>query len=128
METSTSSTRVPQGVSPKIASRIGQLLRLSLSATIPGEAFAALAAIKRTIDLHVLADAVEIGLKTPTPPAVDDADWQRLARACRDRGDLLSQKEARFVTVILTYRKRPSERQLKWLADIAARVGGADTH
>jgi hypothetical protein len=122
---STAASRFPQ---EKIAARVGQLLRLSLSATIPGEAFAALAAIKRTIDLHVLADAVEIGLKTPTSPAPSApppaaSSWRSTARFCRLHEEQLSPKEIQFLDAILKYRGDISEKQMKWLRDIAQRAG-----
>jgi hypothetical protein len=108
-----------------VAVRVGQLLKLTLSTDKNGGALAGLAAIRRTmatsgIDLHDLADAVVAGLGRPLDPSSDDG-WRRLARACNDRCDLLTEKERRFIAVLLGYRNHPSEKQVAWLNAIAER-------
>ncbi len=110
----------------QVSARVGQLLRLALSTNRDGEALGSLAAIRRTLDaadltIHDVADAPAAGLAAPPPPAIEG--WRALAQSCDQRRDLLSQKEQRFVTVIVTYRNRPSEKQLTWLQSISERIG-----
>jgi hypothetical protein len=129
---STSSTRVPQGVSQKIASRIAQCLLLALSTDKAGEAVAAVAAARRAIDsaglnIHSIADAVQAGLGTPpAPPSAPPASsaWRSTARFCRLHEEQLSPKEIQFLDAIMKYRGDISPKQVKWLADIAERIGG----
>lgn len=98
------------------------MLKLAISTDQPGEALSALAAVRRTLaavdlDLHDVA----IGLQAPT--AIDESDWRSLARAVDLRRDLLTEKERRFITVILAYRNEPSAKQRAWLTAIANRIG-----
>jgi len=109
-----------------LAIRIGQLLRLLLGTDKAGEIVATVAALKRTltaagVDHHKLAETVERGLALPSVPDLD-ADWRALAKWCSAHDDLLSDKESAFIDNLCTYRKRPSEAQVQWLRDIAARL------
>jgi hypothetical protein len=117
-----------------VATRVAQLLRLSISTDRDGEAAAALAALRRTLDgagldHHALAAAVEAGLQAPAPEpepkrryAVDS--WRDQMWFAHHHRDQLPPHEQRFIAVLLTYQNRPSEKQLRWLADINARLGG----
>ena len=73
--------------------RIAQLLRLTLSSAHDGETLAAVAALRRLIDLHDLGDAVERGLKIPEAAKVTQninrsTDAKEAATACGRPGGL----------------------------------------
>jgi hypothetical protein len=69
----------------------------------------------------------QIGLTWPdiiiSVPMVP-ADWRRMATACREQGYRLTPREFDFVNNIAMRGREPSEKQLKWLRDIFARLGG----
>jgi hypothetical protein len=110
-----------------VAGRIVQLLRLLLVTDRPGEATAALEAIRRTLqsadlDPHALADMVAAGLEAPKQIHRSDSDWRAIASYCADHAGLLSEKEFDFIVTISRYRTELSTKQQKWLRDIAARL------
>jgi hypothetical protein len=116
----------------KLATRVGQLLRLMLSSDRTGEIISAAAALKRTLsaaglDLYDLAAVVEAHLlDAPALIPLDDEcedEWKAMARFCCLHSDALSEREADFVTNILKYRKL-TEKQMDWLADIHERLVG----
>jgi hypothetical protein len=134
-------------MSTALPEKVAQMLRLALSTDRDGEALAALAAIRRVIDLHRLADAVQSGLgqqpaptaarkpaepkttrrprhkarKQPEPP-FDPADWLSCCWYAWHRRDLMSDRDLAFVNNLLERRREPTPRQMKWLRDIMVRV------
>jgi hypothetical protein len=120
---------------PRVATRVGQLLRLALSSDQDGESIAALAALRRALesaglDLHTLGAAVERGLQAPPArppppprPTHDDmADWRSTARWCRHYEDQLSPRDVEFLDTIIRYRGGISEKQKAWLDGIEQRI------
>jgi len=98
-----------------------------LSSDQPGEVVAAAAAITRTLhniigaDWHTLASAI-----SPTPPAqtATSGDWRGDLKVCAGRIHDLTNREQDFVANLIaaTRWREPSDKQQKWLADIAARL------
>jgi hypothetical protein len=113
---------------PRIATRIGALLRLSLSTDKPGEAVAALAALRRALeaaqlDLHDLAAAVETGLKDlppapppprprQEPPQDPSRDWRAEVRFCDRHRDQLEGHECGLIDTLMRWRGTPTPKQL----------------
>lgn len=115
-------------VSPKIARMIPRL-----ASDHDGEIVATVRAIRRTLegaglDLHALAASLEA-----EPPRAQERErepdgWREVAVWCRNVGQTrLTLKEFCFVSDLanqLAVRK-PSEKQLAWLAKIYSRLRGA---
>jgi hypothetical protein len=120
------------------ASRFSKLLRLALVADQPGEIVAAVAALKRAlttsgVDPHWLADAFERGAKSVAVPHVDAgcgktrvnddvADDRSTVWWCWHHRDDLTAKERKFIASLTRWRGPISERQARWLQDIADRL------
>jgi hypothetical protein len=116
-----------------VTGRIVQLLRLLLVTDRPGEATAALEAMRRTLqsadlDPHALADMVAAGLEAPKqihrsePDRRDDGDDQSNIWFAFHRRYRLSAKECRFVESIASRPGPLSARQRQWLSDIVDRL------
>lgn len=104
-----------------IAPRLRKLL-LMLSSDHDGEVIAGARAIGRALrdsglDWHHLADTV---IRVDRPPD----DWRTMAKYCRGQAHRLSPREFDFISNIALSRCEPSPKQLKWLRDIYARLGG----
>ena len=105
-----------RAVAPQLAKLIPRL-----ASNHDGEVVATARAIERVLksggfDWHDLAAVV---CTSPPPPK----SWRSLARFCADRWRLLSERELNFISVLATYRDRaPSEKQMRWLNAIAARL------
>ena len=89
-----------------------------------GEVVATAHAISRVLkasgcDWHDLVARL-CGLVTPSP----NADWRRETRFCFENADLLDERELNFITNIAWSRRKPTERQMQWLRDIADRLRG----
>jgi hypothetical protein len=54
--------------------------------------------------------------------AIADRDWHAMAAYCNRHSDQLTDKERDFIATMLEWRRRPSEKQEKWLCDIYARL------
>jgi DNA-binding transcriptional LysR family regulator len=110
------------------ASRFSKLLRLALVGDQPGEIVAAVAALKRAlttsgVDPYWLADAFERGAKSVAVPHVDDvADDRSTVWWCWHHRDDLTAKERKFIESLTRWRGPISERQARWLQDIADRL------
>jgi hypothetical protein len=109
--------------------RLAKLIRLIFGSDQDGEIVAAVAAAKRLLaasdlDAHWLADR----LAAPAIAGVaeerhhDDGDEHSLAWWCYHRRDALTAKERRFIDSLTRWRGPISERQAKWLHDIADRL------
>jgi hypothetical protein len=108
-----------------------------LASTFDGEVVATVRAIERALrsagyDLHDLAAAAVNGpsRRTQEPPRQSrphtDDDWRSLHAGCLDHGrGRLRSREWDFVESLTQWRGDLSEKQLKWLRDIAARLGRA---
>jgi hypothetical protein len=117
-----------------VLAKIAKLIRL-LASDKPGEAHAAVYAIRRTLagaglDLHDLAHVIETAGEIKTAPKVtsdETIDWQQLADyILREHGaDELNEKEVTFVYTLSRWGGLPSPKQQKWLRDIAARFARA---
>ena len=113
-------------LAPGVADRITKLLRL-LSSDREGEVVAAAGALQRTLrangcDIHDLADLVVAGPTRSPRPAEDN--WLATARWCHARSEKLNAREREFVDDMVNRVVFPSERQLKWLYAIHARLRG----
>jgi DNA-binding transcriptional LysR family regulator len=110
------------------ASRFSKLLRLALVADQPGEIVAAVAALKRAlttsgVDPHWLADAFERGAKSIAIPHIGDVvDDRSTVWWCWHHRDDLTAKERKFIASLTRWRGPISERQARWLQDIADRL------
>ena len=105
----------------EVAPRIGKLIP-RLASDHDGEVVATVRAIERTLksagrDWHDLARVLE-------PPELAPTDWRALARFCGSHQRLLSAREIDFL-VSISRQIRISEKQDKWLRDIAARLRAA---
>jgi hypothetical protein len=114
--------------------KVAKLIRL-LASDKPGEALAAISAIRRTLagaglDLNDLAHVIETAGEIKTAPKVmpsdETIDWQQFA-ACifREHAAELNEKEVTFVHTLSRWDGLPSLKQQKWLRDIAARFARA---
>jgi hypothetical protein len=113
-----------------VLAKVAKLIR-PLASDKPGEAMAAVHAIRRTLagaglDLHDLAHVIETAGEIKTAPEVvpsdETIDWQQFAvRILRHHGAELNEKEATFVGTMSRWRGLPSRKQQEWLCDIAAR-------
>jgi hypothetical protein len=54
-----------------------------------------------------------------------DDDWRRLVSFCMDRAHQLSPRERDFLWSMWLWRGQPSEKQMRWLQGIAARLRAA---
>jgi hypothetical protein len=64
------------------------------------------------------------GLRWPDIIAMPPAAWQQMAKHCREHLHCLTDRERDFIINIGKLRRPPTDRQLEWLADIFARIGG----
>jgi hypothetical protein len=71
-------------------------------------------------DLHDLASS----LGAPVIQ-ISNADWRRDARFCADHAALLTEREWDFIVTIARGRKSLTDKQLKWLRDVADRLRSA---
>jgi hypothetical protein len=107
---------IPATITPTIS----KLLAL-LGSNRDGEVAAAVAAMRRVLassgaDFHDLARAI-------APTTADTDDWRDVLAFCAMHADTLDDSDREFLACIARYRKQPSEKQLKWLHDIAAKLG-----
>jgi hypothetical protein len=105
-------------VSPLISKLIPRL-----ASEHDGEVVATVRAIERTLkavghDWHDLVLALQF------QPAENRGDWRALARFCAGNQLLLSPREIEFIAGISRLH-RISEKQQRWLRDIAARLRAA---
>jgi hypothetical protein len=96
-----------------------------LASNHDGEILAAARAIGRALkssghDWHDLAASHRASV-TQSP----NFDWRRAARFCADHAALLNEREWDFIVTIAQGHKSPTEKQLKWLRDIADRLRSA---
>ena len=111
------------------AVRIAALVRLLLGTDKDGEALAAAAALRRSLqsvglDHHAFAAVVERGVAEPPQPArpVDADDWFALVRWAEKRGHLLNARDRDFIISMYWRVGDPSEKQRAWLNDIVRRL------
>jgi hypothetical protein len=100
---------------------LGKLIR-RLASNHDGEVLAAARAIGRVLksnghDWHDLAAS----LRSPVTQS-QNADWRQVARFCADHAALLNERELDFIVTIARGHKSPTDKQLKWLRDIADRI------
>jgi hypothetical protein len=107
-----------------IAPRLGKLIP-RLASNYDGEVVATARAIERLLksagqDWHDLVVAIcpQLGL-------VPNTDWRRDVRFCASNAKRLSERELDFITTLAQWRRDPTEKQLKWLNDIADRLRGS---
>jgi hypothetical protein len=103
-----------------IGPQIGKMIP-RLASEYDGEVVATVRAIERTLkaagrDWHDLAKALD--------PPLAPSDWRSLARYCANRQRLLSARELDFI-VGISRLPRITEKQAKWLGDIASRLRAA---
>lgn len=106
-----------------VASTLDKLIR-RLGSSHDGERLATVRAIERVLktagrDWHDLADAI---VAPPLAPGKPDGDWRNLVRFCAERARFLNSRERDFVDTLAHYQTEPSEKQLRWLHSIAARL------
>jgi hypothetical protein len=95
-----------------------------LSSGHDGEVVATAHAIQRTLqssgrDWHDLVTH----LCMPTPIIqISSADWRREVQFCAIHVELLNNWERSFIATLAEYRRRPTDKQMKLLGDIAARL------
>ena len=106
-----------------VAPRLHKLI-LMLSSEHEGEAFGAVRAIGRVLkdaggDWHDLADAI-----AGNAPHLPPTDWRGDLDLCVKHVDRLRALEQNFVKTLhsTTRWREPSEKQVRWLADIAHRL------
>jgi hypothetical protein len=121
--------------------RVGKLIRLALGSNSPGECFAAVDAIRRTLanggfDSHWLAGVVEKAWPIPCEPSPKPQrepnpkkPWQILAdellKYANDPRIVWGSKERDFLNNMRRSRYAPTAGQEKWMRDINARRGKA---
>src|SRR5262245_9192521 len=73
-----------------------------------------------------LADAYvkQLGLRWPDVISAPPAEWQTMAKFCRDKVYLLRERERDFIENTRRWRRMPTDKQLAWLEAIYARLGG----
>jgi hypothetical protein len=103
-----------------IGPQLGKMIP-RLASEYDGEVVATVRAIDRTLkaagrDWHDLAAALD-------PPPVP-SDWRSLARYCAGHQRQLSRRELDFI-VNISRLPRLTEKQAKWLGDIASRLRAA---
>jgi hypothetical protein len=97
-----------------------------LSSDHDGEVVATAHAIERTLqssgwDWHDLV-ATFCG---PTPATqISSADWRREVRYCTGHFEILTHWEQNFIATLTEYRRRPTDKQMKVVRDIVARLRG----
>ena len=65
-------------------------------------------------------------LCTPTPVIqISGADWRREIQFCISHRGLLNNWERNFIAALAGYRRRPTDKQMKLVRDIAAQLRGA---
>jgi hypothetical protein len=100
-----------------IEQTLGKLIPL-LASNHDGEVVATARAIERLLkasgcDWHDLAATI-------CPP--DDPDWRRDLRYCASNSARMQQRERDFVATLVGWRGGPTDKQLRWLRSIAARL------
>jgi hypothetical protein len=116
------------------AATIERMLKLvrMLSSDNPNEAGAAALALNRTLrdaglDIHDLAGVVGQGFRVirvidADAPNVDD-DWRGVVEWCTAQAHRLPEREREFLETLQGWRGAyPTDKQLRWLRDIAARL------
>lgn len=103
-----------------IAPTIGKLIP-RLASEHDGEIVATAKAIERVLkscgfDWHDLAAAVS------QPATQPSSDWRRTACYCAGQASRLSNRELDFIASLAQWRGEPTEKQQKWLRDIAERL------
>lgn len=103
-----------------VAPRLRKLI-LMLSSDHDAEVVGAARAIGRVLadsgtDWHALADVIA------PPIAPGPGEWRRHLRFAADHIRRLSTREADFIATLAQYRTEPSAKQLRWLANICARL------
>jgi hypothetical protein len=109
-----------------IAPTVGKLIRM-LGSDREGEVIASAHALRRVLqgaglDLHDLAQVIEMPVRPIISPDVEDTDWRDMASFCRKHARELSERERAFVLSMVKWHGEPSERQLDWLSVIFERV------
>ena len=104
-----------------ISSVLAKLLP-RLASNHDGEVVATARAIERVLktkghDFHDLAAA----LCRPVRP-LPETDWRREARFCAGKAEQLSDRELDLLATLARWRGQPTDKQLKWLHDITARL------
>jgi hypothetical protein len=98
-----------------------------LSSDHDGEVVATAHAIQRTLqssgrDWHDLV----AHLCMPTPVIqISGADWRREVQFCTSHLKVLNNWERNFIATLAEYRRRPTDKQIKLVRDIATRLRGA---
>jgi hypothetical protein len=103
----------------EVVPRIGKLIP-RLASEHDGEVIATVRAIERTLkaagrDWHDLANALQ---RIST-------DWRSVARFCASHQHRLSTREVDFIVTIARQNRELTEKQERWLRDIAARLRAA---
>jgi hypothetical protein len=103
----------------EVVPRIGKLIP-RLASEHDGEVIATVRAIERTLkaagrDWHDLANAIQ--------PI--STDWRSAARFCASHQHRLSAREVDFIVSIARQNRELTEKQERWLRDIAARLRAA---
>jgi hypothetical protein len=111
-------TALPSIVMPTLGKLIPRL-----ASNHDGEVVATVAAIGRVLaanklDFHDLAAALN------TAASKDDEDWHDTLAYCALHVERLSQRDREFIRQIARWRGLPTEKQLAWLDDIAAKLRG----
>jgi hypothetical protein len=103
---------------PQAADRLAKLLGM-IGSHHDGEVLAA----ARKADQCIRQLGLTWGdvIRVPTDGS-SSGDWQHMARACRAQAHRLSAREFDFINNIAMARLEPSEKQLRWLHDIASRL------
>src|SRR5689334_18594239 len=100
--------------------RAGALVRLVLSTDKAGEALAAAAALRKTLeraglDPHQFARVVELLLSEAPPTAPEPEpgppDWREMLAACWQRRDELRERDHEFVMSLYRSRRAPRPKQ-----------------
>jgi hypothetical protein len=108
--------------------KIARLVPL-LGSNRDGEIIATVHAIGRSLksagrDWHDLAAAIETNTTSRLSAAAAHRDWRGDLKFCAQTFDRLNERERDFVASLVssTAWREPTEKQLKWLGDIAARL------
>jgi hypothetical protein len=107
-----------------IAPMLGKLIP-RLSSNFDAEVVSTVRAIERVLrangrDFHDLAAAIY----PPIEAQLQNSDWRRTARFCGANAARLTEREMDFLATVARWRGEPSQKQRKWLRDIADRLRG----
>jgi hypothetical protein len=122
-------SRKPKRLDDASAERLAKILGM-LGSSHDGERAAA------ALKAHEMVRAAgltwrDVIMPSPSiaPQLEGSASWRFLAAECMPFSDRLPPREVEFVSKILTYRREPSPKQMKWLTDIHARLhSGTSAH